>query len=622
MASYAKHHHRGSEPQKEMKGNEMKVSDYIAFFLTEHHIRDCFLVTGGGAMYLNDALGHHPQIRCLYCHHEQAAAMAAEGYSRVNNRIAAVCVTTGPGATNAITGVAGAYMGSIPMLVLSGQARYATTVYASGLPLRTRGVQEFDIIGSVRNMTKYCQLVTDPRQIRFCLEKALYLAQEGRPGPCWLDIPLDVQSAVIEPETLPGYVPAPSVCLPQQHLVALTLQKLAQAKRPLIYIGNGVRLAGAHERMIRLAEAMGIPCISGMGSVDAMPSEHPLYVGRSGSTGSRAGNFALQNCDVLLSIGSRQSFFQTGFNYGEWAPNAFKILNDIDPAELEKDSLNPDLAICCDAGALIDALYEDVKSRNLPDYSPWLRCCADWKNRYRVVLPRHYQGDFANIYAFYQEMTTLLPADRNIVASVGTSRVAGSQAAVIKPGQRFITNPTMAAMGFGLPAAVGVCIGSGKRETVLVTGDGSLQMNLQELQTIVHHQLPIAVFVMNNQGYHSIRMTQNAFFREPLIGVGPESGDLSFPDLSRLVPAYGLPYYRISSNTELKPVLEQVMAAQWPCVCEVMLSTTQPTEPKVASRTLADGSIVSGTLQNMAPFLSDRQLQEEMRLYLDERWQD
>lgn len=598
----------------------MKVSDYIANFLAEHHILDCFLVTGGGAMYLDDSLGHHSQIRCLYCHHEQAAAMAAEGYARVTNRAAAVCVTTGPGATNAITGVAGAYMGSIPMLVLSGQARYATTVYACNLPLRTRGVQEFDIIGSVKNMTKYCQLVTDPHQIRFCLEKALFLMHEGRPGPCWLDIPLDVQSAVIDPETLPGYSPDSTVCQPEPHLVDLALQKMEQAKRPLIYIGNGVRLSGAHERMIRLAEAMGIPCISGMGSVDAMPSEHPLYVGRSGTTGSRAGNFALQNCDVLLSIGSRQSFFQTGFNYREWAPDAYKILNDIDPAELQKDSLQPDLAICCDAGALIDALYAKVKSRHLPDYLPWLRCCEDWKNRYHVVLPRHFEGNSANIYAFYQEMTTLLPANRSIVASAGTSRVAGSQAAVIKPGQRFITNPTMAAMGFDLPAAIGVCIGSNKQETVLVTGDGSLQMNLQELQTIVHHQLPIAIFVMNNQGYHSIRMTQRSFFQEPLIGVGPESGDLSFPDLSRLIPAYRLPYYRISSNSELRPVLEQIMATRWPCVCEVMLSTTQPTEPKVASRTLADGSIVSGTLQNMAPFLSDDQLADEMGLYFDERW--
>lgn len=599
---------------------KMRVSDYIASFLAEHHIRDCFLVTGGGAMYLNDALGHHPQIHCLYCHHEQAAAMAAEGYARVSNQIAAVCVTTGPGATNAITGVAGAYMGSIPMLVLSGQARYATTVYASGLPLRTRGVQEFDIIGSVENMTKYCQLVVDPRQIRFCLEKALYLAQEGRPGPCWLDIPLDVQSAVIDPETLPRYTPVSTICPPEPHLVEHALERLIQAKRPLIYIGNGVRLSGAHERMISLAETLRIPCISGMGSVDAMPSAHPLYVGRSGNTGSRAANFALQNCDVLLSIGSRQSFFQTGFNYSRWAPNAYKILNDIDPAELKKDSLRSDLAICCDAGALIDALSSEVQGRTLPDWSAWRCCCADWKKRYPTVLPRHYEGDYANIYAFYQEMTSMLPADRNIVASVGTSRVAGSQAARIKPGQRFITNPTMAAMGFDLPAAIGACIAAGKAETVLVTGDGSLQMNLQELQTIVHHRLPIAVFVMNNQGYHSIRMTQHTFFQEPLIGVGPESGDLSFPELCRLIPAYGLPYYRISSNAELKPVLKQVMAAPWPCVCEVLLSTTQPTEPKVASRTMADGSIVSGTLENMAPFLSEERVLEEMHLCFDERW--
>ncbi|MBQ1312529.1 MAG: thiamine pyrophosphate-binding protein, partial [Blautia sp.] len=455
-----------------------RVSDYIADWLVKQGVTDCFLVNGGGAMYLDDSLGHHPGMHCLYQHHEQACAMAAEGYARVNNKMAVVCVTTGPGATNAITGVAGAWMDSIPMLVLSGQARYATTVYASGLKLRTRGVQEFDIIGSVGNMTKYCELVREPKDIRRCLEKAYYLAREGRPGPCWLDIPLDVQSAMIDPEELPPFQEEEKMTeVPEAEIEAI-IPRLLAAKRPLIYLGNGVRLSGASAAARRLIETWRVPVVNGMGSVDAVETDFPYYVGRNGTTGDRAGNFAVQTCDFLLSLGSRQSFFQTGFYHEHWAPYAYKILNDIDPEELQKDSLHADLTVCCDAGYLISQLQKRTEGMKLPDFSGWLETCLQWKKDYPVVQKRHYSSDKVNLYAFYDTMTRQMPAEADLVVSVGTSRVAGSQAAYLKKGQRFYTNPSMAAMGFDLPAAVGVCIGRGRKKTVLVTGEGSFQMNL------------------------------------------------------------------------------------------------------------------------------------------------
>lgn len=589
-----------------------RVSDFIADYIADNGIKDVFMVTGGGAMFLNDSLGHHKKIHCTYNHHEQASAMAAEAYARMNNEIAAVCVTTGPGATNAITGVAGAWMDSIPMLVLSGQARYETTVYASGLKLRTRGVQEFDIIGSVRNMTKYCELVSDPKKIKYCLEKALYLAKEGRPGPCWLDIPLDVQGAIVETEELEGFTKPETDYSINDDVIKEIVEKLKHAKRPVIFVGNGVRLAGAHDSFMKLVNFLEIPVVTGMSSVDAIATDHPMYVGRNGTTGDRAGNFAIQNCDVLLSLGSRQSFFQTGFNYKTWARNAFKIINDIDAQELEKDSINADLKVCGDVKDLIEKLHKVSEAIGMPSYSSWIEQCSLWKQKYPVVLKKHYEDEHANIYAFYNELTKMLPETMNLVVSVGTSRVAGSQASIIKEGQRFITNPSMASMGYDLPAAIGVCAANGYKPTVLVTGDGSLQMNIQEMQTIVHNKLPIIIFVMNNQGYHSIRMTQRSFFDEPLIGIGPESGDISFPDLSKLMQAYGVKYYRIETNSELNSVIAQVLASEKPCLCEVMLSTNQVTEPKVASKRLPNGQMVSATLEDMAPFLPEEELRMNM----------
>lgn len=608
---------------------KMKVSDYIAQTLRSSGVSQVFTVTGGGAMHLNDSLGHCDQIKCIYHHHEQAAAMAAEAYARVNNDLAVVCVTTGPGSTNAITGVLCAWMDSIPMIVLSGQARYATTVRGSGLRLRTMGIQEYDIVRSVESMTKYAVMVKNAEDIKYHLKRAIFLAKQGRPGPCWLDIPLDVQGAMVEVDSLADYDPDEDLAECAKDIsdstVACIFEKLREAKRPVLYAGHGIRLSGAYESFRKLVDLLGIPVVTGMSSVDLLPSSHPLYVGRSGETGTRAGNFAIQTCDLLLSIGSRQSLMQTGFNYENWAKGAYTILNDIDPEELKKKTLHVDMPVVGDAAQLIDKMLAYVLDHADRDHKTWfsrseyagawIAKCDGWKNSYPVVTGKHYQEiepGRTNIYAFYDQLSDLLPENSQIVVSVGTSRVAGSQSFYLKEGQRFYTNAVTASMGYGLPAAIGVCMASGGKETIAVMGEGCLQMNIQELQTIIHNRLPIRIFVINNEGYHSIRQTQNRYFEGRYVGIGEESGDLSFPDLSKLSWAYGFPYCMCRSSKTLSNDIKKCLALEPPCICEVFVTKRQNTEPKVAAKANADGTLTSGTLENMFPFLSDEELNKAL----------
>lgn len=600
---------------------KIRVADYIAQYLVEHHICDLFTVVGGGAMHLNDAFGHHAGLHCMYHHHEQAAAMAAEAYARIHNQMAAVCVTTGPGGTNAITGVLCSYTDAIPMLVISGQVRYATSIPNSGLKLRIMGVQECEIVKCVAPITKYAVLITNPLEIKYHLERAVYLATHGKPGPVWLDIPLDVQSATIETEELIEYNNVEDTDqIPQaisDEMIQTILEKITQAERPVLFVGNGVRLSGAHEEFLKLVDRMGVPVVTGMSSIDAIASEHPLYVGRTGSTGDRAGNFAVQNSDVLFSIGSRLSFAQTGFNYNTWARAAYTIVNEIDGEELKKPNIHVDLPICGDAAELISKLNQRLETMSLNVPVQWVTQCQTWKKKYPVVSEKHYRDvGVTNIYAFYKELTSILQENDVLVASVGTARVAGSQASIIKKGQRFITNPSTASMGYGLPAAIGACVANEYKSLIMVTGEGSLQMNLQELQTIVHNNLPIKIFVINNGGYHSIRMTQSSFFGKPLVGVGPESGDISFPELSKLACAYGYPYYSCRETTKLREVIQAVYEEKRYAICEIFVSIEQFTEPKTASKKLEDGRMVSAPLEDMFPFLSHEELKENMYIPL------
>ncbi len=601
---------------------KIKVAEYIASFLVEHGIDTVFTVTGGGAMHLNDALGHQKGLHCTYNHHEQACAIAGEAYARLENKLCAVCVTTGPGGTNAITGVVGGWLDSIPMLVLSGQVRYDTTARSTGLGIRAMGDQEFDICTAVASMTKYCEMVIDKNKIRYCLEKALKLAKQGRPGPCWLDIPLNVQGAYVDTDDLYPYDGAEDETLPPKPEKALyldILERIRNAERPVLNAGAGIRLSGAYEQFRLLAEKLNIPVVTGWDSIDLIEDDHPLYTGRAGIMGDRAGNFAVQNSDLLLSIGSRLSIRQVGYSWTTWARAAYKIVVDVDAEELKKKTVNPDLPVWADAADFIPGLLACIEEEKVFKGESWLKQCGDWKKNYPVVLPKHLEESRpANVYAFIKKLSDALPENRVTVVGNGSACVVGSHAYVIKKGTRFFINSAIASMGYDLPAAIGACRAAGTDEIILVTGDGSLQMNIQELQTIITNKLPIKIFMINNAGYHSIRQTQTNLFNANFVGIGPQSGDLTFPDMSKLAPAYGYPYFKAESNAELDAAIERTLNTPGYAFCEIVVTTDQNFEPKSATKRLPDGSLFSPPLEDLAPFLPREELQRNMYIPLIE----
>ncbi len=465
---------------------KIKVSNYISQFLVEQGITNVFSVTGGGAMHLNDALGHQEGLKCLYQHHEQACAIAAESYARIHNKIATLCVTTGPGGTNALTGVVGAYLDSIPMLVLSGQVRYDTTARSTGLGIRALGDQEFDICKAVDSMTKYCEMVIDPKKIRYCLEKALFIAQNGRPGPCWLDIPLNVQGAYVDTEELEGYDPEEyKKTLPKEvttDVVDAIIEKIKNAKRPVFYAGNGIRISGGYDAFCSVMEKLNIPVVTCWDSIDAIYDEHPLYVGRGGIMGDRPGNFAVQNSDLVFAVGNRLSIRQVGYNYQTWAREAYVIVNDIDKEELKKPTLHVDMPVWADAKDLLEKMDERLTEKPVFTGQDWIATCQNWKKKYPVVMPKHYkEGEYANVYAFIKELSSRLNENQITVVGNGSACVVGSHGYVIKKGQRFIINSAIASMGYDLPAVIGACVADHSQDLICVTGDGSIQMNIQEL---------------------------------------------------------------------------------------------------------------------------------------------
>lgn len=861
---------------------KIKLANYISETLVANGITQNFSVTGGGAMHLNDAFGHQKGMHTLYQHHEQACAMAAESYARIYNRPALLCVTSGPGGTNAITGVLGAWLDSIPMLIISGQVRYDNTARwaeeQNGTRLRAMGDQEFDITKSIDCMTKYSEMLTDPYRVRYALEKCIYLSQTGRPGPCWLDIPVDIQGKFIETDELIGFDPAdyaaggdgwatstdattrsdayplcrnafarspyeanavaratgtsaqadavarasvtstaasiPAVSGsaaamtspaamaaeayaaahripadadttkreaavppvdPQQ--VQTILEKICASRRPIFYTGNGIRIAGAESLFLEVAHRLGIPVVVGWNGPDIIPSDDPLYVGRPGGRGDRPGNLAVQNADLILSIGSRLNIRQVGYDFKSWARDAYVIVNDIDAEELRKPSVHCDLAVHADARQLLkcllrelhvlghtpahplfqggegllrddalrvchtelarqDVLAENAVAQPSTDTSAsaaapsaaqtsatpaeasssdagtanketnpagarlsWLATCAFYRDNYPTILPEYLApsdptlspedpASFANVYALIKEVSDQAAPGQVTVVGNGSPCVAGGQAYRIKPGTRFISQDGVASMGYGLPAAIGAAVAvhasvdatpcggadaSLPRETsdanagdaqqdhdysalaadpsfhesaddrlaaelrdpywtgrdehypayekhdiLVLTGDGSIQMNLQELQTIISHQLPIKIFVINNGGYHSIRQTQTNLFRgEPLVGIGVDSGmggvqDLSFPDMEKIAHAYGFPFIRVHHNEELHDAVAQTLATDGPAICEIMVTLTQQFLPKSAAKRLPDGSIISPPLEDLAPYLPDEEMDRIM----------
>lgn len=604
-----------------------RLADYVADFLVEHGVTDIFSVVGGGAMHLNDALGHKDGLKVTYNHHEQACAMAAEAYARLDNRIAAVCVTTGPGGTNTLTGVVGGWLDSIPMFIISGQVRYDTTArYAlqfTGTPLRAMGDQEYDIIKSVTPMTKYAVMIEDPKSIRYHLERAWHLATTGRPGPVWIDIPVNYQGGYIETDELEGYDSTeddaklpPAV---DEDTIRIVLDKIKHARRPVFHAGYGIRLSGGYEVFRSAVKKLNIPIVTYWNAVDLIEDDNPLYCGRAGNMGDRPGNWAIQNADLILAVGTRISIRQVGYNWKTWARAAEVIMVDIDKAEMKKPTLHVEMPIWADAKDFLTKL-DAVAKAPVSEGGMWNETCQRWKKDYPVVFPHQWDenGTTANVYAFIRYLSSQLPENSLTAVSNGACCVVGNQAYVIQKGSRMANNSAIASMGYGLPAAIGTCIGGGRKSTICLEGDGSIMMNLQELQTILTNKLPIKIFLINNKGYHSIRITQTNLFNKNFVGIGEESGDLSFPKFKKIAEAFGYRYFSAHSNAEMKSVVDEVLSLNEPVFCEIFTDTKQVWEPKSSTKRLPDGTLVSPPLEDLAPFLPREELEKQMFIPLVE----
>ena len=591
----------------------MRVADYVCKRLAEAGVSHVFLVTGGGAMHLNDALVQS-SLSFVCTHHEQGAAVAAEGYARAGERLSAVMVTTGPGATNAITGVIGAYFDSVPMIVISGQVKRETCMSSyPDLEVRQLGDQEVDIISMVSGVTKYATQLRDPALVGVELDRCIQQALTGRPGPVWLDIPVDVQGAQVDETTLARAehtAPAQAdLSDPVRRVAAL----LASAERPLVVAGQGVRLARAVPQLHRLLESQLLPAASTLLGFDLIASDHPSHAGRIGSIGERAGNLALQNADLVLFLGTRNNIRQASYAYQRFARSATKVVVDIDPGELEKPTVRPDVPILADVGEFLDALLPALPAPDaatLARRQTWLEWCQERRRRFPTVLPE-YAGRARDVhpYLFMQALSQVQSPESITVTANATACIVYFQVAELKAGQRVIWNSGSASMGYGLPAAIGAHAASG-RPVVCLEGEGSLMMNLQELQTLATHAYPVKLMVLDNGGYVSILQTQTNHFAGRLIGTGPSSG-VGFPNLSTLASAFGLPFATIECESDLAK-LPELLSAPGPLLCRVSLPHDYVFSPKLASFRLPNGTMVSRPLEDMAPFLSREELAENM----------
>ncbi len=584
---------------------KIKLTDYIAKRLKEYYCVDhFFMVSGGGAMHLNDSLGR--LIAYTANHHEQACAIAAEGYARISQKLAVVNVTTGPGGLNCLNGLFGQWTDSVPVLYISGQVKYSTTMSSCpNLLLRQLGDQEVDIISVVKPLTKYAKMVTNPNEIKYHLDKAIYEALDGRFGPVWLDIPMNVQSALIDEKNLVEFIP------PRKKSYDLKIkqveEKLKFAKKPLIIAGHGIRLANQIKTFCEFIENTNIPVVTTFNGFDILPNNHKNYIGRIGTIGQRAGNFALQNADLILCLGTRNNIRQISYNWENFAKNAYKIVVDIDDSELSKPTISGDLKINANLEEFLTALKK-IKINNNND---WFSFCHKLKDKFSFenFKEQKQSNKVINPYYFTYLLTSLMKENDILVMANGSACVCTFQNAVIKFNQRFLLNSGNASMGYALPAAIGASYQAKNRNVICLEGDGSIMMNLQELQTIVYNKLPIKIFVINNEGYSSIRQTQRNFFDGHMTGSGINSG-LSMPDFSKIGKAFGLKTMRISNPQTMEKQIKEILNEKNAVLCEVMVEKEYAFSPKLSSKKLEDGTMISASLEDMYPFLSKEEYEK------------
>jgi len=591
----------------------IRVTDYIANCIYNQGVSHVFMVTGGGLMFLSDDVALHTKLKAVCTHHEQAAAMAAVSYAKYNENIGACYLTTGCGGTNAITGLLNGWQDSIPCLFISGQSKRKETIRNSGLPLRQFGVQEADIISVVQSLTKYATMVNDPERIAYHLDKAIFLARSGRPGPVWLDIPLDVQGAMINTDSLIRFEAEERISSQQSSIdnadMKEILKMIEDANRPIIVAGQGIRLGKAIREFQETVDRFQIPVVSSSLGIDLLASNDPLFIGRIGNKGDRPGNMAVQNSDLVISIGCRLSVSSTGHEYHNFAREAKIVVIDIDPIEHKKNTVRIDMLIRMDVRSFLQKLNN---AKTTVTHKPWIEKCGSWKKKYPVCLPV-YKDDSngINLYYFVDCLSKALKKDSVVISDAGSAFYVTTQAIQLEKGQRLITTGGQAEMGYTLPATIGVCFAKNKGQVIGITGDGSFQTNIQELQTIVHHNLPIKIFVWNNDGYLSIRATQRKFFDSRFIGTDNTSG-VSFPNLKKISAAYGIKYLRIDKAKGLTGQIQAILNEPDAAICEVICIRDQLIVPTVSSIRRDDGTMVSKPLEDMYPFLNREEFKEEM----------
>jgi acetolactate synthase-1/2/3 large subunit len=583
----------------------LKLSDYVVDFLIQRGLKHLFLLPGGGSMHLTDSVGKRPELDYVCCLHEQACAYAAEAYGEYTNSFGCVLVTAGPGGTNAISGAACAWIESSPCLFISGQAKRADLIRSQPQPVRSMGQQEVDIVAMVRPITKYAVIVLEPAEIRFHLEKALWLATHGRKGPVWIDIPLDVQAAQVDPATLTGFTPAVEDPRSFAGEIDRALAALARAHRPVIYAGNGVRTAGMLDTFHALVERLRLPMLLTWKAADFLPEEHPAYVGRPGGIGQRAANFAQQKADWILVLGARLDLPSVAFNHANFAPRAFKVFVDVDPAELAKFKAKIDVPVCADLADFLPELLAAAEALPPADFGAWREQCRAWVRRFPVVLPeyRRQPAGAVSTYVLMDVLSDLLGPDDVIVpGSSGPCSDIFYQAFRVKAGQRVLNAPGLGAMGTGLPGTIGAALAAGGRRVVNVNGEGGFQLNIQDLETVQRLRLPVKYLVLDNGGYRSVVSMQRGHFQGRLVGAEPGSR-LTMPDTGRVAEAYGIPALYVDSHERLRDVLAEALARPGPVVCVIKTSVDEMTAPRAISEVRPDGTIVSKPMEDMWPFL-------------------